>query len=49
MTVLVQCKLPGTPIPREQLITPWEDLHYSEPEQTYQWRIQLACGCQRAA
>ncbi|AGB21675.1 hypothetical protein Mycsm_01258 [Mycobacterium sp. JS623] len=66
MTALVQRKLPGTPIPRDQLIAQWEDLrrrnsvkgpvasflfdvHYSEPEKTYQWRIQLDCGCVRDA
>lgn len=25
------------------------DVHYSEPEKTYQWRIQLDCGCVRDA
>lgn len=66
MTTPVQRKLPGTPIPRQDLIAEWEDLrrrnalkgplasflfdlHYSEPEKTYQWRIQLDCGCVRDA
>src|SRR4051794_40617888 len=25
------------------------DVHYSVPEKTYQWRIQLDCGCVRDA
>ena len=25
------------------------DVHYSEPEKTYQWRVQLDCGCVRDA
>lgn len=66
MTALVERKLPGSPIPREQLIAEWQDLrhrntlkgpvasflfelHYSEPEKTFQWRIQLDCGCLRDA
>jgi hypothetical protein len=66
MTALVQRKLPGSPISREQLIAEWEDLrhrnarkgpvasflfdvHYSVPEKTYQWRIQMDCGCVRDA
>jgi hypothetical protein len=28
MTAPVQRKLPGTPIPREQLVADWEDLHH---------------------
>ncbi|MDP7735130.1 hypothetical protein [Mycobacterium paragordonae] len=64
MTAPVQRKLPGTPIPREELVARWADLrhrnnlagpltsllfelYYPEPEKTYQWRIQLDCGCVR--
>jgi hypothetical protein len=28
MTLPVERKLPGTPIPREQLVAEWEDLHH---------------------
>jgi hypothetical protein len=28
MTLPVQRKLPGTPIPRGQLLAEWEDLHH---------------------
>ena len=64
MTLPVERKVPGTPIPREQLVGQWEDLdhrnlmkgpvasflfdvHNSVPEKTYQWRVQLDCGCVR--
>jgi hypothetical protein len=23
------------------------DVHYAAPEKTYQWRVQLECGCVR--
>lgn len=66
MKAPVQRKLPGTSIPRDQLIADREDrrcrssmagpvasflfeVHHSEPEKTYQWRVQLDCGCVRDA
>lgn len=64
MIVPVERKLPGTPIPKDQLVADWEglqhrsrmkgpvvsflfDVHYSVPENIYQWRVQLDCGCAR--
>lgn len=36
-------------VPRGPVASFLFDLHYSEPEKTYQWRIQLDCGCVRDA
>jgi hypothetical protein len=61
---VVERKLPGSPIPREQLVRQYEDWRWRnvnvgpgqaaifdllvpKPEDTYQWRIQLNCGCIR--
>jgi hypothetical protein len=61
---VVERKLPGAPIPREQLVRQFEDWRWRnvnkgpgqaaifdllvpKPEDTYQWRIQLNCGCIR--
>lgn len=63
MTV-VERKLPGEPIPREDIVRQYEDWHRANllagpgqavvfelivprPENTYQWRIELDCGCIR--